>query len=135
MKFTYRGVTYEANNPVSELTQGEVTGKYRGAQWKPKYLKHIPVPPLAVDLKYRGNSYSLGDPIDVEANLLAKRFDAVQITEAQVPTTTCQLTANEVTSAHLANIRNNLERRLQVAIEKGDEDLIRLLQIEARELI
>lgn len=134
MKLTYRGVAYEANNPVSELTQGEVGGKYRGAQWKPKYLKHIPVPPLAVDLKYRGNSYSLGDPIDVEANLLPKRFKGVKITPEQVQAP-IQLPANEVNSTHLANIRNNLERRLQVAIEKGDEDLIRLLQIEARELI
>ncbi|KJH70680.1 DUF4278 domain-containing protein [Aliterella atlantica] len=133
MKLTYRGVAYEANNPVLELTQGEVSGKYRGAHWKPKYVKHIPVPPLAVELKYRGNSYSLGDPIDVEANLLPKRFK-VQITQEQVQAP-IQLPAHEVTSTHLANIRNNLERRLQVAIEKGDEDLIRLLQIEARELI
>lgn len=135
MKLKYRGVSYEANNPISELNQGEVGGKYRGADWKPKYLKHIPVPPLAVDLKYRGTSYSTGDPIDVEANLLPKRFAAVQITEEKLPTTSCQLGANEVTSTHLANIRNNLERRLQVAIEKGDQDLIRLLQIEARQLI
>jgi len=134
MKLTYRGVSYEPNNPISELIQSEIGGKYRGAEWKPKYPRHIPVPPLAVDLKYRGINYSIGDPIDVEANLLHKRFNTPQIADEQPVATSRQL-SNEVNSAHIANMRNNLERRLQVAREKGDKDLIRLLQIEARHLI
>jgi len=135
MKLTYRGVSYEPNNPISELIQTEVGGKYRGAEWKPRYPRHIPVPPLAVDLKYRGINYSIGDPIDVEANLLHKRLHTLPTAEKQVPATSRQQVSNEVNSAHIANMRNNLERRLQVAIEKDDKDLIRLLQIEARELI
>lgn len=135
MKLTYRGVSYEANNPISELIQSEVGGKYRGVKWKPKYPRHIPVPPLAVDLKYRGINYSIGDPIDVEANLLHKRLDTLQTANEQAPATSRQRVNNEVNSAHIANMRNNLERRLQVAIEKDDKDLIRLLQIEARDLI
>lgn len=119
---TYRGVSYKSPNLISELTQSEIGGTYRSAECKLKYPRHIPVPPLAREPKYCSISYSIGDAIDIEANLLSKHLDAVQIAEESVPANRQQV-VDEVNSAHLANIRNNLERRLQVAIEKGDKDL------------
>jgi hypothetical protein len=36
---------------------------------------------------------------------------------------------------HRENIRRNLERRLQAARERGDQDLIRLLEAESKQLL
>lgn len=131
---TYRGVSYKSPNPISELTQSEIGGVYRSTECKLRYPRHIPVPSLARELKYCSISYSIGDAIDIRANLLSKHFDAMQIAEVSVSAVNRQQIVDEVNSAHLANISNNLERRLQVAIEKGDKDLIWLLQSEARQL-
>ena len=40
----------------------------------------------------------------------------------------------ELTETHLTNIRRNLERRLLAAKEKGDQNLIRLLEDEGRQI-
>lgn len=44
-----------------------------------------------------------------------------------------QLSRSDVTKIHQANIRQRLEQRLQVARDKGDQNLIQLLEAEQRQ--
>ncbi len=141
MKLTYRGVSYESTLPTVELTEGEITGKYRGTAWKQKYPRHIPVPQPKLDLKYRGAAYSVGDPIDVEATRLRRNYAqaatpsvAVKTDEIAVPKTSRQRASEELRSNHRNNICRSLERRLQAARAKGDEKLIRLLEAESKQI-
>jgi hypothetical protein len=129
MKLTYRGVDYESNPLAVELTPGEIGGNYRGQQWKRHYPRHIPVPQPVAELKYRGVPYCVGDPLDVEAMKLRRQPETVTSEK------TGQKTGQELTNTHLNHIRRNLEHRLQVAREKGDQTLIRLLEDEARQIM
>jgi len=143
MKLSYRGVSYEHNSPQLEMITGAAGGTYRGATWNHKYLRHIPVPQPKVDLKYRSVAYSTGDPIDVEVVRLRREYtqvngaaaDTTAIAAKQMPTNSDrQQVLKELHSTHLAHLRHNLERRLQVAREKGDNHLIQLLEAESRQL-
>jgi hypothetical protein len=143
MKLSYRGVSYEQNSPQIETMAGAAGGTYRGATWNHQYLRHIPVPQPKVDLKYRGVAYSTGDPIDVEVVRLRREY--TQINGATANTTAIatkqkpaksdrQQVLQELHSTHLDHLRRNLERRLQIAREKGDNHLIQLLEAESRQL-
>jgi hypothetical protein len=131
MKLTYRGAHYEHNSLNPELTVGETGGKYRGVNWKRCYPRHIPQQPVA-ELKYRGAAYHVGDPVDVELMMLSKQHKDNTVATAKI----CQVKqfGEELAKTHLTNIRQNLEHRLQVAKQKGDENLIRLLEDEARQI-
>ncbi|KYC42163.1 hypothetical protein WA1_19430 [Scytonema hofmannii PCC 7110] len=131
MKLTYRGTHYEHSPLNPEVIAGETGGKYRGKTWTQNYLRHIPQTQPVAELKYRGVAYSIGDPLDVELMMLSKQRskDASVVESGSV-----KKCANEIAKAHLTNIRRNLEHRLQVAKENGDQNLIRLLEDEAKQI-
>ncbi|ARV59524.1 hypothetical protein BZZ01_13595 [Nostocales cyanobacterium HT-58-2] len=132
MKLTYRGVDYEHNPLIVEATDSEISGKYRGGTtWKRNYPRHIPQPQSTAELKYRGVSYYVGDPLQVEFMVQCKQrtrtANAVEVGQHKK-------SGGELAQTHLSNIRQNLQRRLHLAKEKGDQDLIRLLEDEAKQL-
>ncbi|AFZ29030.1 hypothetical protein Glo7428_0429 [Gloeocapsa sp. PCC 7428] len=140
MKLTYRGVNYESSEPNIQMTEGDIGGQYRGVNWKQRYPRHIPVPQPVVGLKYRGASYSVGHPIDVEASLVRRQYTETAKTklkaENQVSTASSRQRAlEELNHTHIANIRQNLEHRLQVARARGDQKLIQMLEVEAKQLV
>jgi hypothetical protein len=121
MKLTYRGANYEYDIPTVDMIEGEVAGKYRGQNWNYRYPRHIPNPN-----KYGGTNYTTrrdsqaGDR-DVAA---ASAPGAVK----SYPTVV------EVAQVHRANICNILDRRQQAAKAKGDERLLRLLELEWQQM-
>ncbi|MFQ4142816.1 DUF4278 domain-containing protein [Chlorogloeopsis sp. ULAP02] len=131
MKLTYRGVDYEHNPLTVELTPEEIGGKYRGATWERRYPRHIPVPQPVAELKYRGVPYHIGDPLDVEAMMHRKQRTGSK-TEATV--TKRKKLTEDLARTHLVHIQRNLEHRLQVAKEQGNQHLIQLLEEEAKQL-
>jgi hypothetical protein len=132
MKLTYRGVDYERNPLAVEMTPGEIGGKYRGASWQRYYPRHIPVPQPVAELKYRGVSYCIGDPLDVEVMRQRKQYSANGTAATHGRR---EPSSQDLANTHLVHMRQNLEHRLQVAKEKGDQNLIRLLEDEARQLM
>ncbi len=142
MKLTNRGIISESNPPALELTKGEIAGKYRGTNWRNHYPRHVPVTQPMVDLKARSVAYCTSEPIDAEASLLCGCYEnaatpkAVSTTTEAVSTVSSrQQVLDELNNTHLTNIRHNLEHRLQVARAKGDQNLIRLLEAEAEQII
>lgn len=141
MKLSYRGIKYEREPVDFEMRQGEVVGQYRGQQWNVEYAypRHIPVPQASLDLKYRGISYRTNVISEVESALAERSLLTPQ--SAQVSTAASSSLDNvrqrllkEVAETHRLNIYRSLERRLQAAKERGDQNLIRLLENELQQI-
>ncbi|NJK70498.1 MAG: DUF4278 domain-containing protein [Microcoleus sp. CSU_2_2] len=128
MKLTYRGANYEYDIPTVDMKEGEVAGKYRGQNWNYRYPRHIPVPKEGGARTYR----SVRDTRDRDL----KADETVAVAENTIepgPAAVKSLTM-EVAKVHRANICNILDRRKQVAAAKGDERLLRLLEIEWKQM-
>ena len=115
MQLTYRGANYEYDIPTVDTIEGEVAGRSRGQNWNYRYPRHIPVP------KAVGG-----------ANHIAKRDTAAFSAPAAVESS--PTTFAEVAQVHRAYICSILDRRQQVAAAKGDERLLRLLEIESKHM-
>jgi hypothetical protein len=133
MQYTYRGVTYNREPLSLEVTEGEIGGTYRGQAWQKNYLRHVPELKPKPYLQYRGVAYSkrpyiqTGPRIACQIEPLRYAINAEQISpEATIHT-------NLAKQIHLENIRSHLEHRLQVAQEKGDRELIAILQQESQQ--
>lgn len=126
MKLSYRGVNYENASPILEVTEADIGGTYRGQSWRSHYVRHIPEPPPVHDLKYRGVAYRTGKP----AGAVPSAAAAARCTLPGCHKREREKVLNQVARTHLANIRSNLERRMQVAKARGDEKLVRLLEEE-----
>jgi len=132
MQFSYRGVNYEQDLPTVEMTEGEMGGKYRGQAWTYRYPRHIPVPQPTPQLKYRGANYCANPRVTAEACFAApavERDDPKVLSKAQKCEQLIQLE-----ETHHRNICRRLEHRLQVAQERGDRNLLKILEAE-RQLI
>ncbi len=132
MKLIYRGIKYEHAPETVEVTTEGVCGKYRGAEWKCHYSNHIPITHHAAELKYRGASYYSGNPQEVEELKQRKKLDFIFAKDNQIFVR--NQPNNELAKIHLANLQRSVQRRLEVAKQKGDETLIRQLQQEANQL-
>lgn len=129
MKFSDRNISNQSHPPDLELTLG-------GTSWRQDYPRHIRATEPKTDLKYREIDYCTGSPEHVEGNLLKATSTAPenQNNQAALTKSSRQQLWEELHDIHLSNIRRNLEHRLQVAREKGDLDLIGLLEAEFEQI-
>jgi hypothetical protein len=132
MKLTYRGAQYEYEPSNQEVTEGEIGGNYRGQPWHVHYPKHIPVPHSIKNLTYRSVAYSTGRPVAAKSQAVTRLAAALE--NNSIWSTRNPDVIDEAARIHLANIRSSLERRLAVAKAKGDENLVRMLEKESKQL-
>ena len=138
MKLCYRGVEYDYNPPMLEVSESELMGKYRGCPTQFSYVRHVPIPQPVAELTYRGHSYrttSRGQvqQITQQPESIFKKLKALARpanTIAQARRTLLQ----EAAKIHQENIHQNLLHRLQVAREQGNERLIHQLEDEMHQL-
>lgn len=138
MKLCYRGVEYDYNPPILEVSESELTGKYRGCPTRFSYVRHLPIPQPVAELKYRGNTYqttSQGriEQITQKPDSIFKKLKAL----SQPINSRAKARRNllqEAARAHKENIQNSLLHRLQVAKARGDERLIHQLEDEMHQL-
>ena len=133
MKFNDRGISYKSDSPNLELTQCEIGDKYRGTNCRQKYPRHIRATLPRIALKNGEVDCCTGAPEEVEA-MLQKEAKTATSNEAALTESSRQQVLEKLHNVHLNNIRRNLEHRLQVAREKGDLDLIRLLEAEEEQI-
>ena len=57
MKLSYRGVSYELNPNLIEVTEIEIIGKYRGLPIRMTSVASEFIPQSIMKLTYRGNNY------------------------------------------------------------------------------
>ena len=60
MKLTYRGVSYHYNPTTVNSVDAEVSGKYRGLEWRFRNRKAPTAQKPTLDLVYRGVRYTQG---------------------------------------------------------------------------
>ena len=127
MKLSYRGVNYEYDIPTVDTIEGDVAGKYRGQNWNYRYPRHMTAPREGGGTIYRSAQHTRErDSKPDEAAPVAENTNARR-PAVKSPTA-------EVGKVHRANICNILDRRKQVAAAKGDESLLRLLEIEWKQM-
>jgi len=133
MKFIYRGIKYEHAPIAVEETEREVSGKYRGIEWKRHQFPHLPIHHYAAELKYRGASYYSGTPEEVEELKQRKKLNFIFDKSSNLFSTNKPVN-NKLAEIHSTNLCRDLQRRLQLAKLQGDENLIRMLKDEANQL-
>jgi Domain of unknown function (DUF4278) len=151
MRLQYRGTAYEYNVPTLETSEADINWfqqeqrkrcqtlqeanhllTYRGVQYTTNQLAVTLSTPVArsnKQLLYRGVSYTR----NANGTIVSNRPSNAVVSGIAVPATTAGLT-KELGRVHQDNLRRNLERRLQSAQERGDQNLVSLLEAESREL-
>lgn len=132
MKLTYRTISYEQHRPSLDIVESELGGKYRGNAWQVHYPRHIPVPLPNPSLKYRGVAYQAEDVRTTEREGMVRVSQQSQ-SQPSVQTP-AEVTPEHLITVHTANICRVLEHRRQVAQELGDEQLLKMLELEAQQL-
>lgn len=87
MSLCYRGRNYEISS-LWDVVEGELTGKYRGANWIVCYPRHIPQLQQLFHLKYRGLNYSHNCRVSNQEHKptesLVTRLDAIALESAKI---------------------------------------------------
>ncbi|MGI0489590.1 DUF4278 domain-containing protein [Pantanalinema rosaneae CENA516] len=153
MKLSYRGATYDYTPPSLEVTEAEVLNQHQYASRNCHTLQENTIPNPNVPLSYRGVTYTRGQIAAAERSLGHSNVTltyrgatyrshaanaampvAVARTEQAVVIPDRVPVLREVGKIHQANLRRNLERRLQVARAQGNFSLVSLLEAESRQL-
>ncbi len=141
MKLTYRGVEYDYNPPVLEVTLSDITGQYRGQKNQYSYVRHLPIPQQAERLSYRGVAYQttrtgaiqqLSDRTatpNIWANLASKLTGTSPAAQAR------RSLVKESSVLHQQNITRSLQHRMEVAKQKGNQTLLEQLESEMRQSV
>lgn len=132
MKLAYRGTPYNYEPPTFEMMESGLTGKYRGQATRIGYVypRHLAALQPSANLKYRGVPYSTPAG-EVAMPVAAAR--KVAVAPPSFAAIRHQL-SQQVAETHRSNLYRNIEHRLQVAKERGDQALIRLLEQEMRQI-
>lgn len=140
MKLTYRGLAYEYNPIPIEVAPGKIAGEYRGVTWRRYEPKSVPMSQSFARLKYRGVAYCIGAPQNIQhkeeaINLQNHCAKPTQEVNSRLRSNNrLKNKKDELTKIHLLNIRKNLERRLQIAKQRGDTNLVYMLEEEAKQM-
>ena len=126
MKISSCSFNHQYSSPTIEITESEITSHNGRQAWKPNYPRH---------LNNRESQFHRS-PGTIFHDRLAKpktchiscnKTEAFNILKYQ-------LKDQEVQKVHLENVRRNLNHRLQKAKDRGDQELINLLNQESQQL-
>ena len=141
MQLTYRGAQYDYN-PRDAQADREATVfralrpaynlHYRGSVYTvdPNAEPSLKVPQHAAQLLYRGTVYALNGWTKPVVGLQSSLSGAPKTSRFSKKAGDTQLA-----TVHRTNLHTNLQRRLQVARERGDQNLISLLEQELHQIV
>ena len=140
MQLTYRGVNYDYNPRGAEAAREATVFRalrpaynlhYRGSVYAidPNAEPSLPVSHPSAQLLYRGAAYALNGWTTPAAghkvsNVVSSRHRFNKKASGDT----------ELVTVHRANLHTNVQRRLQVARERGDQNLINLLERELQQI-
>ena len=139
MKLTYRGVEYDHNPPMLEVTESDILCNYRGRTHRYTYVSHVPFPQPQEELRYRGVAYQTnryGQRQAVEQPETQSVFSAFQRKLAELTPLMDERRQllRESARSHSESIQRSLERRIAVAREQGNTHLLQQLEDEMRQM-
>ncbi|MBO9999816.1 MAG: DUF4278 domain-containing protein [Cyanobacteria bacterium SID2] len=126
MKLCYRGVRYEHTPPTLEMTESEILTKYRGQAYAVRYPRHMMIPQVAAEFKYRGVPYRTTEMGSLEA------VDRPSIPK---PATQTDVALVESARIHRENLCKRLSERIAAAKARGDANLLQILERESEQLV
>jgi len=130
MNMSYRGNTYlQSETSLMEVKEGDIMGKYRGSEWRYKLPNHIPQLQPKVYLQYRGVAYSSC------ANAQQPYFIPQQEVNSDITPVMSKATKKNLEQVHIANMRRNLERRMEIAQINENYKLLAMLKKESDDLV
>ncbi|MFM7448657.1 MAG: DUF4278 domain-containing protein [Leptolyngbyaceae cyanobacterium] len=135
MKLIYRGQAYEYEPGVGEAPAVEQVREprssyrlqYRGLAYtvNPNVVERQPVVSPVANLIYRGATYAMNGwqptarPVGMATGAGVSRSSQ---------------TAPGLAAVHRRNLHQNLDRRIQIACERGDRELVQALERELRQI-
>lgn len=148
MKLIYRGASYEYNSPSLETRETDLLRRHQGAYQRCKTLQEASYP-----LTYRGVRYTTEQVAEALSSTPTLRGPQKLVYRGQqyikypngaiesvvpekavrIPNTTAEL-FKEVSRVHQDNLRRNLQRRLKIAKQQGNQSLVNLLEAEFQQL-
>ena len=139
MKLTYRGVEYDHNPPMLEVSESNILCNYRGRTHKYSYVRHVPFPQPQAELTYRGVAYQTnrhGQRQSVTQSETKSVFSAFQrkLAELSPLMDERRQLLQEAARSHSESIQRSLERRIAVAREQGNVRLLQQLEDELRQM-
>ncbi|MBE9222191.1 DUF4278 domain-containing protein [Cyanobacterium stanieri LEGE 03274] len=130
MKMSYRGNKHQpSETALLEVKEGDVLGKYRGVECHRKLPRHIPQLQPKIYLKYRGIAYS-SNP-NAQPYFIPHDAKAQPEENLSTQTIVSEETKSNLAIIHQANLRRNLERRMEVAQTNENYRLLAMLKKEA----
>ncbi len=135
MKLSYRGVQYDHNPPMLEVSESDILCRYRGRTHRYSYVRHLPFPQPRAELTYRGVAYqtdSHGQRQPASQPSRRSVFSSFQdrLTALSPLMSERQRLLREVAQSHSASIQDSLERRIAVARAQGNLLLLQQLEDE-----
>ncbi|MEL6938362.1 MAG: DUF4278 domain-containing protein [Cyanobacteria bacterium J06598_1] len=149
MKLTYRGIEYDYNPPMLEVTESEMTCQYRGARTAYTYVRHVPIPQPAERLSYRGVAYQTTRQGQIQQLSEGMQVATQQATRQQSPLSNLRSKLagtsdaaqarrellKESSKLHQKSITRSLEHRIEVSRAQGNQRLIDQLESEMRQAV
>ncbi len=132
MRLSYRGVNNEDAQSMLEVTENEIGSMYRSQNQQLRYVRHIPDPLQVHDRKHCCTVYRPTQPSTPVSRVVPQ--PVAPVSYRIWLTKNKREVLDELMNSHLKNIQRSLEHRLQVARAKGDQNLIRLLEAESKQL-
>ena len=140
MQLTYRGVHYDYNlrgveadreANVFRAIRPAYNLHYRGSVYAvdPNAEPSLPTLQPSAQLLYRGAAYALNG-----WTTPATTGQQVSNVASSSPRFNKKASGRELATTHRTNLHTNLQRRLQVAHERGDQNLISLLERELQQI-
>lgn len=155
MKLAYRGLEYDYNPPMLEVTQSEIALKYRGHALQHTYVRHVPIPQIAERLTYRGVAYQTTrqggiqqlETVHSSAAHSSAAYGSVPHSGVSFAGLRNKLSGTSeaakarrqllqvASEQHKASIARSLQRRIDVAKSQGNTTLIEQLETEMRQSV
>ena len=145
MKLTYRGVDYDYNPPLLEMTESEIACRYRAQPSRYTYVRHVPIPQAAEKLTYRGAAYQTsrkGEVLSIEGVLpsapsIAGRLSILRhkLMGTSPAAQARRQLLQESSQLHRNSMARSLQHRLAVAKAQGNEQLIQQLESEMHQVM
>ena len=151
MKLTYRGISYDYNPPMLEVTESDIAMQYRGQSAPYTYVRHVPIPQLAERLTYRGAAYQTtrrGQVLPADVQLTRNGQVASQaglgsrlsnLRDKLIGTSPAAQARRELlqlsSQQHKESMARSLQHRIDVAKEQGNVVLVQQLESEMSQTV
>ncbi len=150
MKLTYRGVDYDYNPPMLEVTESEVACRYRGNPCHYTYVRHVPIPQPAEELMYRGVAYQTtrqghieqlaSHPLAANSTVLSANRQTISSLRNKMMGISPAAQARrdlvqEASLMHRQSIARSLQHRIEVAKAQGNDQLLQQLESEMSQIV